>query len=227
MQRRELETLLLSCPLQDFLGVRDAAIISVLAGTGIRASGLTALNEGDLRTQLDESGRETCSLRIREKGNRERLVPLPDEAWLMVRAYLGHADIDEMDRWLPNRDRVLFVSTQNRRVPAWQYVGEHRRLSPHAVWRMLRRRGERAGISPAALHPHALRHLFGTELAEADVDQLTIGQLMGHRDPSSTKIYVHLSQSRLRRVVDKGNPLASIRTPTSDLVHVLRRKSGG
>lgn len=226
IQRRELEALLLACPLDEFLGVRDAALISVLAGAGLRVSGLVALNESDLVAQSTESGRDALSLRVREKGGHERMVPLPDEAGLMLRAYLGHPELDHIDRSMPNGDQVVFVSTGNRKIPAWRYAGEHRRLSTAAVWRMIRRRGQRAKIPENALHPHALRHLFATELAEHDVDQNTIATLLGHRDPSTTAVYVHLAQRRLREIVERANPLAHIQTPMTGLAAHLRRRSG-
>lgn len=226
MQAKQLEALLLSIPLDEFLGIRDATIISVLAGVGLRVSGLTALNERDLVSETGERGREVWSLRVREKGGHQRLMPVPDEAAVLLRAYLVHPELKAIDRVLANGDQVLFVSTANRQVPAWRYTGEHRRLSTYAVWRMLRRRGHAAGIPQTALHPHALRHLYATELAEADVDQLTIAELMGHRDPKSTAIYVHLAQSRLRKIVDRANPLASISSPGGELARTLRRRFG-
>ena len=88
---------------------------------------------------------------------------------------------------------------------------------------MIQRRARQAGIPADQAHPHALRHLFGTEMAEADTDIITLRQLMGHVSTESTRVYVHLSTRRLRRAVDKGNPLGKMKTPVSGLAHLLAR----
>ena len=85
---------------------------------------------------------------------------------------------------LPNGDKVLFVSTMNRTVTPDQYHGERRRLNRRAVLQMMKKYGKRAGIPEDQVHPHAMRHLFGTELAEDGVDiiarQRLLGQEHGH-----------------------------------------------
>ena len=74
------------------------------------------------------------------------------------------------------------------------------------------------------LHPHALRHLFGAELAEDDVDLLLRQLLLGHADASSAEIYSHLAIRKLTRTTDKANPLAKMKTPASKLLEQLRGK---
>ena len=99
--------------------------------------------------------------------------------------------------------------------------GEHRRLSARSVRRMSMAYGAQAGIPPKCCHPHALRHLYGTELVESDTDLTTVQQLMGHATLESTKLYVHTATKRLQDAVRKGNPLAKINTPVSGLTYVL------
>lgn len=223
MPLRAAEKILMQCDLYQFTGVRNAAVISVLMGCGLRVSGVSKLNQGDLVADVDEEGKEACYLRVREKGDHERIVPVPDECYLLIRAYLGHVGLDSIDRSLPDGDQVLFVNTRHPRVKSHDNCGEYRRLSPIGIRRMLVQLGEQAGIPREFLHPHALRHLYGTELIESDVDILSIQALMGHRDTNSTKIYTHLSSRRLRKAVDKGGPLGKIQTPVSGLIHLLRR----
>lgn len=222
MPLEAVEAMLLQTDLETFRGVRDAAIISLLAGCGLRVSGLVAINEGHFFTEADKDGRESAFLRVTEKGGHDRILPVPPEAWLMVRAYLGHEDLKGIDRALPNGDRVLFCNTRHPGKKAFDNCGESRRLSAWGIRRLLVKYGRLAGVPAQYCHPHAFRHLYATELVEADTSLATVQQLMGHRSLESSKVYIHLAVRRLRDAVDKGNPLAKIRTPTSDLVPFLR-----
>ena len=82
----------------------------------------------------------------------------------------------------------------------------------------MRKHGEAAGIDTNQLHPHAIRHLFGTELTESDVHQAVTQDLMGHTDPRSTQIYTHLATRKLFREIDRANPLSKIKSPVSALL---------
>ncbi|MEN8129843.1 MAG: tyrosine-type recombinase/integrase [Pseudomonadota bacterium] len=209
--------------LSEFTGIRNAAIISVLMGCGLRVSGVSRLNESDLVYDTDENGKESAYLRVVEKGNNQRAVPLPDESFLFIRAYLGHPELDKIDRSLPNGDRVLFVNIRNPKVKNFDNCGDLRRLSTSGIRRMVYNLGQQAGLPKECCHPHALRHLYGTELVEAGTDTLTVQTLMGHKDANSTKVYIHLSTRRLRKAVDKGNPLGKMKTQVSGLTHLLHR----
>lgn len=198
--------------LTTFMGLRDAAIMALLMGTGLRISGLVALNQSSLIwTVIDEL--EELVVRTTEKGEKERMVPVPREAALLLRAYLGHPDLAEIDRTLPSGDSVLFVSLANRMVKPWDYCGEARRISEYGVRDILAKHGRAAGIPPDQLNPHAMRHLYGTELAESDVDVLQRQALLGHESPESTQIYTLLAMRKLRQTIDKANPLSKLRTP--------------
>lgn len=207
-----------------FQGVRDGAMLALLTGCGLRISGLVRLNESNI-IQDEIDGKVRLLLKVREKGDKERKMVIPPEADLQLRLYLEHPDLKEIDRALPNNDQVLFVSTRNRSCPAHEYRGERRRLNRRAVLLTMKKYGQQAGIPDEQLHPHALRHLFGTELAEDNVDILTRQQLMGHANPQSTEIYTHLAMRKLARESDRSNPLAKMRTPVSDLLRQLDKKS--
>lgn len=219
---RYAERILMAPDLDTFIGVRDAAILALLMGCGPRVSGLCALNEGDLDfTQI--AGRDWLIIRLREKGKKERLVPVPHEARLLMLAYLGHPDLQDIDRLLPSGDRVLFVSTRNQSVPAHDYFGERRRLHPRSVNDLIVRYAERVGVPRAMAHPHAFRHLYGTELAEHDAQSYQLQALLGHVNASTTEVYIHLALRTLAKLVDRANPLRSIHTPASALARELNK----
>lgn len=220
MSLQSAEKLMMAPDINTFIGIRDAAMISMLVGCGLRISGLTSLNESSLHF-VQYQGVEWLIVRVREKGNKERMVPAPHETRLLVRAYLGHSDLDQIDRSLPDGDRVLFVSVHNRRVTEDKYHGEERRMAARSVFDRLRHYGKAAGVPVSELHPHALRHLYGTELAEDEVDILRIQALLGHADPRTSQIYTKLAIRSLAKTVDKSNPLRKIKTPVSDLVKRL------
>jgi integrase/recombinase XerD len=203
-----------------FEGVRDGAMLTLLAGCGIRVSGLVRLNTGDVVEQLID-GKARLFIRVLEKKDRERLVPVPAEADLQLRVYLEHPELKEIDRALPSGDHVLFVTTRNRMCPPHLYTGERRRFDRRSINEMIMKYGRAHGIPDAQLHPHAMRHLYGTELAEEDVDLIVRQQLLGHQDPKSTEIYTHLATRKLFHVVDGANPLGKMRTPVSDILKRL------
>lgn len=222
MQLRDAEKLLMQPDITSFTGIRDACVLMLFMGCGFRLSGVCALNESSL-VWFEDNGREHLAIRVVEKGERERLQPVPIEAAMLLRAYLGHPDLASIPRDLLDGDRVLFVSERNRTLPASDYYGEKRRLHPRSVQDMITDRCAAAGVPKDVAHPHALRHLFGAELAEEDTSLLTHQVLMGHSDPSSTKIYAHLAVRKLRQQVERANPLGKLRGPLLDSLRSLDR----
>lgn len=223
MQLSDAEKLLAQPDLTTFLGVRDAAIISIFIGCGFRMSGVKNLNESSLIFTQDEHRHEILIIRVEEKGKKVRMVPAPDEVRLMVRAYLGHPELQGIIRDLDDGDKVLFVSTLNRNIAPHLYYGERRRISNNAIDSMLKKYGKQAGIDHNVVHAHALRHLYGTELAEESVDLHTIMDLMGHADANTAKVYNHAAMRKLRRESAKGNPLSKITTPVTQLLKELNK----
>lgn len=223
LESKNAQALLHQPDLDTFEGVRDCAILMTLIGCGLRSSGLVGLNESSLQL-VDVKGVEWLVLRVVEKGKRERLVPAPHDVKYILHAYLGHKDLSAIDRTLPSGDRVLFVSTMNRAIPPQDYYGEQRRISKRSIHDMIRKYGQRAGIPDSQLHAHAMRHLYGTELAENDVDLIKRQALLGHEDPKTTEIYTHLAMRKLTQIVDAANPFRNIRTPLTDLVQELERR---
>lgn len=217
------ERLMWAPDLNTFVGIRDASILALLIGCGLRASGLVNLNVGDL-SNAEISGKPRLVLRVTEKGEKERMLPVPREAEMLLRIYLDHEGLKEFDRSIQlgsRTDQVLFVNLRNTRVPPQDYRGEAVRLSRQAVWRLIQRYGEQAGVPEAERHPHAIRHLYGTELAEDGVDLVLRQELLGHVDPKSTAIYDHLTVRRKTRAMDQSGPLAKLKSPVSEVLKRL------
>lgn len=222
------ERLMYAPDLSTFQGLRDAAILSVLMGTGMRVSGLVGINQEDLHADVIDKRPRLFAL-VREKGGVEQMKLLPAETDLYVRMYLEHPDLVAMDRTItdgPHKGQnVLFVSMGNHSLPADQYVGEKRRLSRLGVLKMIKAYGTKAGLPEVQLHPHAIRHMFGTQLMESDVDIRIAQSALGHADIKSTAIYSHLAQVKKSREIDRANPMAKMTTPISQFLERLKPKA--
>jgi site-specific recombinase XerD len=223
----EAEQLLMAPDIGTFIGLRDTCMLMLLMGCGIRVSGLCGLNESALEWMVDDGGRELLTIRVTEKGKKERLVPAPVEAGMLLRAYLGHEELHEIPRTLPDGDVILFPTTRNRLLLASDYYGEARRMTSAGVRDMIKKYAAAAKIRAKVAHPHALRHLYGTEMAEDRVDLLELQSLFGHVDPKSTAIYTATARRRLRETVDRSNPLAKMRAPILDSLRTLGRTLDG
>lgn len=224
MQLKDAEKLLKQPDLETFKGIRDAAMIATLIGCGFRVSGMLGLNESSLIFTTDENGREVLIIKVVEKGKKMRMVPAPEEVRLFIRAYLGHPFLSKVVRDLDDGDKVLFISICNTKVKAHQYYGERRRMRPHSFDWILKDYGEKVGIPRNTLHAHALRHLYGTELAEADTNILHMQALMGHAKTDTVAIYNHTAMRKLRKESSRGNPLGKISTPVSALIEKLGKQ---
>ena len=108
-------------------------------------------------------------------------------------------------------------------IPLHEYHGEQRRIAPRSIHDMIQTYGRRLQLPADQLHPHALRHLFGTELAESDMDLIKSQALLGHADPKTSAIYMRLAMRKLAKVVDVASPLRKIKTPVTDLARHLEQ----
>ena len=165
-------------------GVRDKALIELLYATGLRVSELLSLKAADV--QLD-AGYLTCI----GKGDKERIVPLGESAADWVRRYIAEA-----------RPALL-----KGRKTSWLFVNAKggTQLSRVGFWKILKEYGIKAGVS-RDLSPHVLRHSFATHLLERGADLRAIQMMLGHADLSTTQIYTHVLEARLRAVYDKFHP---------------------
>jgi integrase/recombinase XerD len=168
-------------------GLRDRAMIELLYATGLRVSELVALRPQDLRL---EAGYLTCT----GKGGKQRIVPVGDAAkqWL--------------ERYIREARPALLDGRKAGRAPATLFVNARGgRLSRSGFWRLLTGHGRRAGIR-GALSPHVVRHSFATHLLERGADLRAIQMMLGHADLSTTQIYTHVLEARLRTVYDRFHP---------------------
>jgi integrase/recombinase XerD len=159
--------------------VRMLLLLELLYGSGLRASELVSLPR-----QAAVRNREY--LIIRGKGGKERLVPLSDRA----RAVFA--------RWLP----LLADGSP------WLFPSGRSHISRVRLFQMLRGLAARAGIDPAAVSPHVLRHAFATHLLEGGADLRALQLMLGHADIATTEIYTHVDSRRLVELVNRRHPLA-------------------
>ncbi len=165
-------------------GTRDRAVLEVLYATGLRVSELLALRPADVDLTL---GLVTCF----GKGRKERIVPLGEAAQQWVTRY-----------------RDLLRASSREAASAYLFPNPRGgRLSRMGLWGIVRRHAVTAGVEET-LTPHVLRHSFATHLLERGADLRALQAMLGHADISTTQIYTHVTQERLRRVYDRYHPRA-------------------
>ena len=165
--------------------IRDVAIVETLYGSGIRVSELTGLN-------LDDVDRDRNTLRVIGKGNKERIVPIGIPAMRAIDTWISTGRTQ-----LANdvTERALFLGSRGKRMDqrvvrdvvyqATEAVGTHKRLGPHA-----------------------LRHSAATHLLEGGADLRTVQEILGHSSLSTTQIYTHVSEERIKKAYEQAHPRA-------------------
>lgn len=167
-------------------GRRLEALVELCYATGMRVSELVGL-------PLAAVARDPRVLIVRGKGNRERMVPLGDSARRAVKRYL-----DERVRFLPKSG-----------VSPWLFPGRGGgHLTRHRFAQLLKELAVEAGIDHRRVSPHVLRHAFASHLLHHGADLRAVQQMLGHADISTTQIYTHVLDERLRRLVAEHHPLA-------------------
>ena len=165
--------------------LRDKALLELLYGTGARVSEILALQVDDVRADNGDI------LRLRGKGNKERIVPLGGHARAAIDAYLVRA------RTVLSRGKThkLFLNTRGGA------------LSRQSAWGVIKTAAERAGIT-ANISPHTLRHSYATHLLEGGADIRSVQELLGHSSVTTTQIYTHVTVDALREVWRTSHPRA-------------------
>ena len=187
----QVSRLLAACePGGDPLLLRDRALLELLYGSGLRESEVCDL-------KLDDLNFEQGVVRVVGKGNKERLVPLGSVAARWIERYLreGRLYLHPKGGLPPSSDRVFLTS-------------KGKPLYRQAVFIVVRDSGARIGIEN--LHPHTLRHSFATHLLEGGADLRVVQELLGHADLSTTQIYTHIDQARLREDYLSSHPRAQL-----------------
>ncbi|MCA8918424.1 MAG: site-specific tyrosine recombinase XerD [Planctomycetes bacterium] len=165
--------------------LRDRAILHTLYATGARVSEVCGLTLN--RLHLDSG-----YLSVRGKGNKERIVPIGARAVENVRVYL-------------ERGRPILL----KRPADFLYVSKSgRKLSRTRVWDLVKIYAQQGGLRTSDVHPHTLRHCFATHMLENGADIRSVQEMLGHVSISTTQIYTHVDQKRLRSVMQRFHPRA-------------------
>jgi integrase/recombinase XerD len=188
LRLQEVEKLLEQPDSKTPTGLRDRAMLEVLYSTGLRVSELISLGVNDLDAKVG------C-VRCIGKGDKERIVPVGKKALGMVEKYLREGRPQLLRSAKASSGPALFI---NRRGVALSRVG---------VWKILSAYGRRAGLR-IALTPHMLRHSFATHLLERGADLRSVQLMLGHADISTTQIYTHVVEERLKQIYKAHHPRA-------------------
>ena len=183
MSEAQVEALLAAPALDSALGLRDRTMLELLYATGLRVSELVAL-------RVSLVNRRQGVVRIVGKGGRERLVPVGDEALGWIERYVAEA-----------RPVLLGAVASDVMFPGRR----GRTMTRQTFWHAIKRHAARAGIE-LSISPHTLRHAFATHLVDHGADLRAVQMMLGHADLSTTQIYTHVAQSRLKALHAAHHP---------------------
>ncbi len=188
LSREEVDRLIKAAGAKDGAdGGRMATLLEILYGTGLRVSELVTL-------PLSAVERDPMALIVRGKGGKERLVPLSEPARLAIAV------------WLRARDGALGEGRTSRYLFPSRGRGGH--LTRQRFAQLLKEAALAAGIDPARVSPHVLRHAFASHLLEGGADLRSVQLMLGHSDIATTQIYTHVLDEKLRVLVQEKHPLA-------------------
>ncbi len=176
--------LLDSMETETLAGKRNRAIFETMYSSGIRVSELTGLNMADIDGQR-------LTLRVKGKGNKQRLVPMGRKAWEAIEGYLLQLRLET--GYSPEGQEPVFVNRQKGR------------LTTRSVQRILEKMVALCGL-PVPISPHGLRHTFATHMLDAGADLRVVQELLGHRSLSTTQKYTHVTMAKLMETYDRAHP---------------------
>ena len=183
LTREEIDALLDSPDVSTIRGLRDKAILEILYASGLKVSELITMRLSDIDTDL---GYLKCS-----KGANIRIVPLGKPAISAAKSYVGIA----RPSMAKEGENTLFVNCGGCA------------MSRQGLWKIIKEYADKAGIRKS-ITPHSLRHSFAVHLLENGADLLSIQEMLGHKDASSTQVYARMFHGRLREVYNKAHPRA-------------------
>lgn len=194
LNEQQVEDLLSSPDTDDVLGLRDRAMLEVLYATGLRVSELINL-------QTSQVSLEQGVIRVVGKGNKERLVPVGEIALEWLLRYYRESR--------PQLLEVMAASNKNTGLCSEVFVTRRGgAMTRQAFWYIVKRYARVAGIPDEHLSPHTLRHAFATHLLNHGADLRVVQMLLGHSDISTTQIYTHVAEQRLREMYQNHHPRA-------------------
>ena len=183
LTEEEVEALLAAPAVSDPLGHRDRTMLEVLYATGLRVSELVNLMLGQVNLNQGV-------IRVVGKGDRERLIPLGEEAVQWVQQFLQGPRVEIL---LERQTDYLFPTRRGDR------------MTRQAFWHIIKRYARKASVAKA-LSPHTLRHAFATHLLNHGADLRVVQMLLGHSDLSTTQIYTHVARERLKDLHSEHHP---------------------
>jgi site-specific recombinase XerD len=189
LTREELERLFEAVDTSTIIGLRNRAIMEMLYSTGLRVSELSSLNRDQINLERGE-------FQVRGKGRKMRIVFLSERAIEWISEYLEQRD-DAYEPLFLNHRRA-----RKKKEGAVTMKGEHRRLTDYTIQEMVRRTAYEAGIVKKVT-PHVLRHSFATELLINGADIRSVQDMLGHASITTTQIYTHLTNQKLREIHEK------------------------
>lgn len=190
----QVEALLAAPDVGTTTGLRDAALLELLYGTGGRVSEIVDLDVDDLTRLLDPDADPAGGLRLVGKGNKERMVPLGSYARAATAAWLV-------------RGRPALAQRAARPTPALLLNSRGGRLSRQSAWAVLHGCAETAGIE-VEVSPHTLRHSYATHLLDGGADVRVVQELLGHASVTTTQLYTLVTVDHLREVYATSHPRA-------------------
>ena len=183
LTEKDVESLIMAPDTSTLLGLRDRVLFEVIYATGLRVSELISI-------QLTQINLQQGVLRVTGKGNKERLVPLGEEAVSWLEKYLLNTRIELLKGHITD---ALFVTKRGAA------------MSRQAFWYLIKRYAHQAEIS-TTISPHTLRHAFATHLLNHGADLRVVQMLLGHSDLSTTQIYTHVAKARLKSLHSLHHP---------------------
>jgi len=183
LTENEVESLLAAPDTHDPLGHRDRTMLEVLYATGLRVTELINLKQGEINLNQGV-------LRVTGKAERERLIPLGDEAQSWLREFISGARLEIL---LERQTDYLFPTRRGDR------------MTRQAFWHIIKRYTKKAEIQ-GKLSPHTLRHAFATHLLNNGADLRVVQMLLGHSDLSTTQIYTHVARARMKELHAQHHP---------------------
>jgi len=179
----EVEALLAVPDISNAYGLRDKAMLELMYASGLRVSELISLELGQIDARVG-------GIKVLGKGNKERLVPVGEQAIESLAAYMQTGRTE------------LLTSVKSSHL----FLSKHGSgMSRQAFWQIIKRHARTAGIK-TSVSPHTLRHAFATHLLNHGADLRTLQMLLGHSDLSTTQIYTHVATARLQEIHQKHHP---------------------